>query len=120
MNVLQSPPDAAPAALVPEPFEVVHRVQETADTWTLALERCSGEPFAFEPGQFTMISAGGAGEVPISVSGDPAEHQRLVHTVRAVGLATEAICQTPPGAFLSVRGPFGAGWPVVDAEGCDV
>ena len=55
-----------------------------------------------------MLSAGGAGEVPISISGDPDRPERLVHTVRAVGLATEAICAAEPGRVLGVRGPFGA------------
>ncbi len=38
------------------------------------------------PGQFTMLYAFGAGEVPISISGDGGEREALVHTVRAVGL----------------------------------
>ena len=67
-----------------------------------------------------MLSAGGAGEVPISISGDPDRPDRLVHTVRAVGLATEAICAAEPGRVLSARGPFGAPWPVEQAEGADV
>jgi NAD(P)H-flavin reductase len=44
----------------------------------------------------------------------------LVHTVRAVGLATEAICAASPGDVLSVRGPFGSAWPVDAVEGGDV
>jgi NAD(P)H-flavin reductase len=67
-----------------------------------------------------MLSAGGAGEVPISISGDPGDPARLVHTVRAVGLATRAICQAQPGDRLNVRGPFGESWPVGEAEGADV
>ena len=67
-----------------------------------------------------MISAAGAGEVPISISGDPDRPERLVHAVRAVGLATEAICAAEPGSVLSVRGPFGRPWPVEQAEGGDV
>jgi len=98
--------------MVPERFEVISRRQETADTWTLELQRSSGDPFAFAPGQFTMLSAGGSGEVPISISGDPDQPQRLVHTVRAVGLATEAICAAEPGRVLGARGPFGVPWPV--------
>jgi NAD(P)H-flavin reductase len=74
----------------------------------------------FLPGQFTMLSRGGAGEVPISISGDPAEPGRLVHTVRAVGLATRAICAAEPGEVFGVRGPFGRPWPVDAAEGADV
>ena len=107
--------------MVPEPLEVVSRRQDTADTWTLELQRPSGDPLAFAPGQFTMLSAGGAGEVPISISGDPDRPDRLVHTVRAVGLATEAICASEPGRRLAARGPFGEPWPVEQvADGADV
>ena len=107
--------------MVPEPFEVISRRQDTADTWTLELRRSSGDPLAFAPGQFTMLSAGGAGEVPISISGDPDRPDRLVHTVRAVGLATQAICASEPGRVLAARGPFGEPWPVDEvAEGADV
>jgi len=106
--------------MVPEPFEVISRRQDTADTWTLELERSSGDPLEFAPGQFTMLSAGGAGEVPISISGDPDRPDRLVHTVRAVGLATEAICASEPGRVLGARGPFGEPWPVEQADGADV
>ena len=67
-----------------------------------------------------MLSAGGHGEVPISICGDPDRPERLLHSVRAVGPATEAICRARPGEVLAVRGPFGHGWPVDSAEGADV
>ena len=114
-----SPPGLGP--MVPERFEVISRRQDTADTWTLELARPSGDPVEFAPGQFTMLSAGGRGEVPISISGDPDRPERLVHTVRAVGLATEAICASEPGRVLDARGPFGEPWPVEHvAEGAVV
>jgi NAD(P)H-flavin reductase len=113
-----SPPGLGP--MVPESFEVISRRQDTADTWTLELQRSVGDPLAFAPGQFTMLSAAGAGEVPISISGDPDRPERLVHTVRAVGLATEALCAAEPGRVLGARGPFGAPWPVEQAAGADV
>jgi NAD(P)H-flavin reductase len=106
--------------MVPAPFEVRSRRRDTADIWTLELTACSGEALCFEPGQFTMLSAGGAGEVPISISGDPEAPDVLVHTVRAIGLATDAICATEPGRRLGVRGPFGTAWPLPAAGGCDV
>jgi NAD(P)H-flavin reductase len=106
--------------MVPEPFEVLSTRHDTTDTWTLELAACSGERLKFDPGQFTMLSAGGAGEVPISISGDPDRPERLVHTVRAVGLATQAICAAGPGRILGVRGPYGRSWPVEQAEGSDV
>jgi len=109
-----------PGPMVPEPFGVVAKHQDTVDTWTLTLEARSGDPLEFAPGQFTMLSAGGAGEVPISISGDPGRPELLVHTVRAVGLATRAICDAEPGRVLGVRGPFGTPWPVDEIEGEDV
>ena len=104
--------------MVPAAFRVLSRIQETADTWTLELEGAA--PLDFEPGQFTMLGAAGCGEVPISISGDPGASSRLVHTVRAVGAATEAICAAEPGRVLGVRGPFGRPWPVDAVEGADV
>ena len=104
--------------MVPVGFRVVSRRQDTADTWTLELE--GSAPLEFEPGQFTMLGAAGCGEVPISISGDPDEPGRLVHTVRAVGAATDAICAAEPGRVVGVRGPFGRPWPVDAIEGADV
>ncbi len=106
--------------MVPEPYAVLDKRQDTADTWTLELAARSGGRLEFAPGQFTMLSARGCGEVPISISGDPERPERLVHTVRAVGPATMGICATAPGDVLGVRGPFGGGWPIEGVEGADV
>ena len=106
--------------MVPEPFAIRARRQETADTWTLELQPPEGEGLRFAPGQFMMLSAFGTGEVPISISGDPDDRGPLVHTVRAVGLATRAICDAQEGTVLGVRGPFGRPWPVAEIEGSDV
>jgi NAD(P)H-flavin reductase len=106
--------------MVPVQFAVAEKHQETPDTWTFELHPHGDTPLAFAPGQFTMLSAFGAGEVPISISGDPLSNGPLVHTVRAVGLATQAICDARPGDTLSVRGPFGRPWPVAELAGVDV
>jgi anaerobic sulfite reductase subunit B len=113
-----APPEPGP--MVPVPYRLLAKRQETADTWTLELQPHRGERLAFEPGQFTMLSAFGSGEVPISISGDPGWEGPLVHTVRAVGLATKAICDAAPGDVLGVRGPFGHPWPVEDLARRDV
>jgi NAD(P)H-flavin reductase len=106
--------------MLPRPFEVIDRRRETPDTWTLTLRDCEDGRLPFSPGQFTMLSSFGIGEVPISISGDPEESGRLVHTVRAVGPATRAICESGAGSVLGVRGPFGGPWPVEEIEGADV
>ena len=107
-----------PGPMVPRPFRVVRRGRETRDTWTLELEPVDGVPLDFAPGQFTMVYVFGVGEVPISICGE--QDGRLVHTVRAVGAVSEAICTSRPGSVLGIRGPFGRGWPVEEAEGADV
>jgi NAD(P)H-flavin reductase len=107
--------------MVPVPCRVVHKIRETADTWTLDLMARQAHALPeFAPGQFAMLYAFGAGEVPISVSGDLTFPGPLVHTVRAVGATTSALCKLAPGQDVGVRGPFGTRWPVAEAEGGDV
>ena len=108
----------APLALPPRPFRVTGRRQETHDTWTLELEPVEGPPLDAAPGQFAMVYAFGVGEIPISVSGEPGGP--LVHTVRAVGAVTEAVCGSLTDAALGVRGPLGNKWPIEVAGGGDV
>ncbi len=106
--------------MVPTRYRVADRRQETTDSFTLALEPLD-EPIAEpEPGQFTMLYAFGVGEVPISVSGCPRREGALLHTIRAVGATTRALCRLEPGAVVGVRGPFGVGWDLSRAEGSDV
>jgi NAD(P)H-flavin reductase len=122
MSVPAVSASTAPGAdpMLPRVFVVRGRRAETADTFTLALEPAEGEGLAFAPGQFNMLYAFGTGESAISVSGDPAAPERLVHTVRAVGTVTRALARLGPGDELGVRGPFGTAWPLAPARGRDV
>ena len=113
-------PAGVSAATVPAPFEVLSKRQDTPDTYTFELIGRVGEPLRFLPGQCTMLSKGGCGEVPISICGDPDAPERLWHTVRSIGLRTTAICSSEPGDVLGVRGPWGQPWPVEYLEGSDV
>ncbi|MCB9758367.1 MAG: FAD/NAD(P)-binding protein [Alphaproteobacteria bacterium] len=67
-----------------------------------------------------MLYHHGFGEVAISISGDAARPERLVHTIRGVGSVTRPILGLEAGAMLGVRGPFGTPWPLEAAEGADV
>jgi NAD(P)H-flavin reductase len=111
------------APMVPRPHTVQRVRQETYDTFTLELapaEGPGGSAFSFAPGQFNMLYAFGVGEVAISISGDPARPEKLVHTVRAVGATTKALGRLRRGDTVGVRGPFGSQWPVGEAVGRDV
>lgn len=103
------------------PYLIKHVLKETHDTFTLELspER-STNSFNFLPGQFNMLYVFGVGEVPISISGDPAKSESLIHTTRAVGNVTKAMQRLKVGGTLGVRGPFGTSWPVELVSGYDV
>lgn len=107
------------SCLVPQVWTVVSKRRDTEDIWTLTLERRGGEcPFA--PGQFNMMGAFGNGEVPISVSGGTGRKNQVIHTIRNVGLATEALVNLKKGDQLGLRGPYGRGWPMEKLEGKDL
>jgi NAD(P)H-flavin reductase len=118
MATAATEPTAGRGPMAPRPFRVTRRRRETSDTWTLELEPLDGEAIDAAPGQFTMLYSFGIGEAPISISGDAGGP--LVHTVRAVGAVTAAICSSRPGAMLGVRGPYGNAWPVAEAVDADV
>jgi NAD(P)H-flavin reductase len=107
-------------AMVPRAFRLAARRQDTADTFTMMLEPMDGPPLEFIPGQFTMLSAFGVGEVPISVSSAAKVDGPLQHTVRDVGAVTHALAHTSVGAVVGIRGPYGTGWEVDDGAGGDV
>jgi NAD(P)H-flavin reductase len=118
---LQRGAAALPDPMLPRLARIQRVRRETYDTFTLELEPPDRSgTFPFAPGQFNMLYALGIGEVPISISGDPAQPERLVHTIRAVGAVTRALWAVKPGIAVGVRGPFGTSWPVEAAVGSDV
>lgn len=106
--------------MVPRIARVRQRRRDGQEIWTLDIEAREGDCAAFAPGQFNMLTVFGVGEVPISVSGDPAEPGRLVHTIRAVGPVSTALAGLGPGDVVGLRGPFGTSWPMEEAAGRDV
>lgn len=114
-------PDAPLAAtdMVPLPYRVAEAHPECRDTVTVTLEPVAEAVTQPSPGRFLMLWAPGVGEVPISIAGLPGD-DRLVHSVRAVGAATTALCAAEPGTVIGVRGPFGTAWPMAQAVGGDV
>ncbi|HEX6472130.1 MAG TPA: FAD/NAD(P)-binding protein [Streptosporangiaceae bacterium] len=116
--------------MLPAPYRVIDRHEETYDTVTLRLEPVGAAIPDFRPGQFTMLYAFGVGEVPISISGDGSGGGRtaggdgagpvLVQTLRAVGAVTRALCDARPGMTVGVRGPYGSDWDVAGAAGQDL
>lgn len=105
---------------LPREAEIVERVQESANTFSLHLRLTDGAPYDFSPGQFNMLYLHGCGEVPISIVEDAADSGILTHTVRALGRITNGLACLQVGDRIGLRGPFGQGWPMHKAEGRDV
>ena len=117
-----APNSTASNSMEPIPFNIEAIKQELPDCFTLTLMpppvaiddkvNSSVGTFHFAPGQFNMLYAFGHGEVPISISGDPDQPEKLVHTIRNVGSVTAALQRLKPGDTVGVRGPFGRAWPI--------
>ncbi len=101
--------------LLPRIVRLRRKRREIRDVWSLEVVAEEGEPLDFAPGQFSMLTAFGVGEAPISVSGRTRDGIGLVYTIRAVGAVTAALCGLRTDAPLGLRGPFGAGWPLEEA-----
>ena len=104
----------------PEPYRIERVKGETHDTFTVELRpEGGGACRPWLPGQFNMLYVFGVGEIPISISGDPASPV-LVHTTRSVGRVTKAMARLKAGDVIGVRGPYGVPWPLEAARGRDV
>ena len=116
-----NPSTVMPQPMVPSPHRIVRVRRETGDVFTIETQPEAGESiFQFAPGQFNMVYVFGVGEVPLSISGDPARTKTLTHTIRGVGWVTRALQGMKKGAMIGVRGPFGTPWPLQEAAGNDV
>ncbi|MBL3600119.1 MAG: FAD/NAD(P)-binding protein [gamma proteobacterium endosymbiont of Lamellibrachia anaximandri] len=110
-------------AHLPHAAVIDRRVQESPGIFSLRLQYVDThvqDIFEFQPGQFNMLSLFGVGEVPISIVSDPDDSHFFDHTIRVVGRVTEALSRLQPGDRVGIRGPFGRGWPMAQAEGQDV
>ena len=113
-----------PIAGVPTLASTVYRVTEdAADTftfWSTIDDPGARRGFSFQPGQIDMVGIFGIGEVPISISSDPARPMQLAHTIRACGRVTNVFAGLQRGDRITIRGPFGRPWPVADAREGDL
>ncbi len=115
------PVPATPDPMLPHPYRVRRVRREIPETFTLELAPAdTGAIPPFAAGQFNMLYVFGVGEIPISISGDPANGEPLVHTTRAVGTVSRAMRALKAADMIGVRGPFGSRWPLERAAGKDV
>lgn len=110
-------------AKLPLAAQIVGRIEESPTIFTLRLrltDPAAREQYRFAPGQFNMVYLYGVGEIPISIVSDPRDPTLLDHTIRALGRVTQGLARLREGDQIGLRGPFGRGWPLQEAEGHDI
>ncbi len=98
-------------------------IDETPDTKTFRLrfeDEDYAKSFAWEPGQFVVVTVFGAGEAPIGFASSPLEKSFFELTVVDRGKVTGRMHGCKAGDRLGVRGPLGNCWPVEAVKGMDV
>lgn len=108
-----------------QPHEViiVERIDEGANLFSLRLkfsDQKLQDAYEFEPGQFNMLYLYGVGEIAISIVSDPEDSHIIDHTIRIVGRVTRGMANLKAGDRIGLRGPYGRGWPILEAKQKDV
>lgn len=106
--------------MVPRPFRITRVKREVHGVFTWHMVPVDGGGFSYKPGQFNMLYLFGVGEVPISISGDSRDAEKIVHTIRIAGSVTKVMAGLGVGDTIGVRGPFGRPWPIEPIYGSDV
>jgi sulfhydrogenase subunit gamma (sulfur reductase) len=75
---------------------------------------------AFVPGQFVLAGVWGYGEAPFGAASSPIERRFLEIGVRKVGTVTGALHRSSEGDEITIRGPYGNGYPIDFFEGKDI
>jgi sulfhydrogenase subunit gamma (sulfur reductase) len=78
------------------------------------------EGFRHRPGQCAMVGINGVGESMISIASSPTEKDSLTFSIMKMGKVTSAIHAREPGEALTIRGPYGNGFPVEEWRGKNI
>ena len=100
-------------ALIPQVCEIVNIRQETPDVKTFRILTPNGQkPFIHKPGQCAMLSMPGVGEALFSITSSPTNKEYVEFSIKKCGCVTEWIHGIEVGQQITVRGPYGNGFPV--------
>ena len=95
---------------------------DTPDVKTFRVVGPDGKkPFLHIPGQCAMLSVPGVGEALFSITSSPTEADYLEFSIKKCGCVTEWLHAMEPGQQVTIRGPYGNGFPVdTDFAGKDL
>jgi len=77
-------------------------------------------PIEFATGQFVELTLPGVGEAPFTPSSSPADSYKMELTIMKAGRVTGILHECEKGEKVSIRGPYGNGYPVDDFVGKEV
>ncbi len=99
--------------LIPAVCVVTDIRQDTPDVKTFRVLTPDGQkPFIHKPGQCAMISMPGVGEALFSITSSPTNKDYIEFSIKKCGCVTEWIHGIEVGQQITVRGPYGNGFPV--------
>ena len=80
-----------------------------------------GKCFEHIPGQCAMLSIPGVGEAMFSITSSPTNEEYMEFSIKKCGCLTDWLHQMEPGQQITIRGPYGNGFPVeTDFKGKDM
>lgn len=99
--------------LIPMIAQVTDIRRDTPDVKTFRVVGLDGKkPFRHIPGQCAMLSMPGVGEALFSITSSPTNEDFLEFSIKKCGCVTEWIHAIEPGQQVTLRGPYGNGFPV--------
>ena len=103
-------------ALIPQIGVVPDIRKDTPDVKTFRVVGLDGKKvFEHIPGQCAMLSMPGVGEALFSITSSPTNLDFLEFSIKKCGCVTEWLHQMEVGQQITIRGPYGNGFPVESA-----
>ncbi len=87
---------------------------------TFRVELADGKDFNQKPGQCAMIGVLGIGESMISIASSPTKKGYLEFSIMKLGKVTSAFHALEPGDAITIRGPYGNGFPLEEWKGKNI
>ncbi len=99
--------------LIPKIGVITDVRRDTPDVKTFRVVTPEGKKaFEHKPGQCAMLSIPGVGEAMFSITSSPTNTDFMEFSIKKCGCVTDWLHQAEPGQQLTIRGPYGNGFPV--------
>ncbi len=99
--------------LIPSVAVITDVRTDTPDVKTFRVLTPDGKkPFEHMPGQCAMLSIPGVGEALFSITSSPTNREYMEFSIKKCGCLSSWIHMLEPGQQITIRGPYGNGFPV--------